>query len=635
MAYIDDPNQQNNQNQMDVFGNQSQTQPQENNQQQEVNVSGSSLAPTTNQPPTQQSPQQRQSQPKGSGMFSDIRKYISANKGAGQQIGQAATQKFTNQASNVGQQIQQQKDKLQQQVQQNEARRQQAQQFATQQIQQAGQVQQPTQQPVQNNVQTSAPTQQQFVTPTEQESQRFQNLLGGKERFDVAQQMDLGKQSMEAKNLQNLAQNVDRGSGRYDLLRQTFGDKRYTRGQQSLDAMLLAGDEQARKNLGQTIRQSSQQLGQDLSQAQRYGREQVGSLQQAQKQFQEQLGTQLQDAFTGVKTGVEERAKQYNVGMQELAKNLSESLKRGNIYEEDLASLGEEGQNYLKSLADQYTAMGTERMGDLSKYLTARNLLGDTVQGQDERMFSDTDLSRIATEQQLARQRALESLKGTKEAERTFLVQDPTQVGGRLDVGKYTGKDIGLLGGEAEGSFQSAREAALKDIQNRIASEATGSESDYYWRRGVHTGYGYQPGERNAREFARQAMENYGQFDTKQLEALYGGEKGILSEMLTDSGSGVQNVDLGKLDTLRSEFQGMRDVAQDVYNPDTRRYETRYSPDATEEQIQRYNDLKRGLSNIDQEGAKSFLDSLRARQQAVQALRSGRFKLGSRGGNEG
>jgi hypothetical protein len=601
-------------------------------------------------------------------MFTDIRKYMKANQGQAQKMGQAATQKFGQQTGAIGQQLQKKQSELQDRIAKNRARAQSAQQFATQQIQQAGQqmpVQQQPQQP--QPAGAPAPEQQapQFQAPTEQDAARFQALQSGQERFDQVQPLDISKQAVRARTLQNIAENVGRGQGRLNLLKQTFGGQnRYTRGQQSLDAMLLAGDEQARADLTQDVAQLGQQLGEDVTGARRQARMDVGALQQEQKTLQEGIGKQLEEAFTGVREDVTGRAQEYNVGLEQLRKNLAESLGQGQIYEEDLAQLGEAGQEYLRGLSDQYTTLGTERMQDLNQYLQARGLLGQAVEGQDQREFTETELSRIASAQQRARQRALEGLGGISDAERTFLSQEADKVGGALDVGKYTGEDVGLLGDF--GSFQTAREAALQDIAGRIGQEAHALDTEYYQHRGQHSGYGYAParGSRDAKTYAQQAIESAGQFDVGQLQALYGSE--VIGDFLSPTEGGLaQTLDAQRAldimttekDKLYSQYGTQKNVRdqltrlQSTIDANPERYSeeglatlAEVNPEekmireaelAQLEQLQGASDQydyihQVGGSGFDPRGAKGFLDSLRARQQAVQALRKGRFGISKR-----
>ena len=347
-----------------------------------------------------------------------------------------------------------------------------------------------------------------------------------------------------------------------------------------------------------------------------------------------------------------------------MRQNLAESLAQGQIYEEDIAQLGEAGQEYLRGLSDQYTTLGTERMQDLNQYLQARGLLGQAVEGQEGREFTETDLSRIATAQQRARQRALEGLGGISEAQRTFLTQEADDIGGALDVGKYTGEDVGLLG--EFGSFQSAREAALKDIQNRIGQEAQALDTEYYLQRGQHSGYGYAParGSRDAKTYAQRALESAGQFDVGQLQALYG--SGVIGDFLSPTEGGLaQTLDAQRAldimttekDKLYSQFGTQENVQNQLANLQSKidANPERYSEEglatlaevnpeekmireaelAQLEQLQgasdQYDYIRQVAgSGFDPRGAAGFLDSLRARQQAVQALRKGRFGIGRR-----
>lgn len=620
MAYIPEDDENTQGSSMNVLANQQDqnamqtTQPA--GQQGDVNVSGGQTSTITPGQPQQSQPQQnqqtRRSQPKGSGMFTDIRKYIKANQGAGQRIGQAATKQFQGQSGQVAQQVQQQRQKLQQQIQANQQGMQQAQQFATQQITQAGQ----------------QPSQQQNVD-------RFRALSTGQERFDRVDPLNLVKQRAQAAQMQRMAQDVESGQGRAQLLKQTFGQpgQRYTAGQQRLDNLLLAGDQGARTQLAQGVRSSAQQTQQQLQEAQQRGQEDIAQQRFAQQQFQQGLGTQLQDAFTGVRTGLEQRAQEYNVGMQDLASRIAEGLGQKQVYEEDLAQLGQAGQDYLRSLGGQYTAYGVGDMqSKLQDLITARNMLGQTVEGQDQRQFTNTELARLAQEEEVARQRALEQLGGISDAQRTFLT-NPEQIG-QLQVGQYTGEDIGLLGSSTETpTFQTAREAALANLKKQYEENVNAANQTYYRATGIHQGYGNDP-RQLARQFARDAFEseqgvtvddmvanlNQGRSDqfTKNLGELY---YQLNPQQAAKYASTVE--------AARQPGESAEDAARRISQ--TYSYGSTAGGQPTFEEYQAAQRYEQGRDLLASGGqAANFIQDVGRRRDLINRLRSGRFTVGRR-----
>src|SRR6056297_748965 len=131
---------------MNVLGEQNQMQqPQEESQtgsQQGINVSGGPSA-TIQGGSAGQASQASQKAPganqkKGSGMFTNLRKYVQANKPQAQKIAGAVTQDFGQEAKKVQQELQTKQKSFQDRVAEQRARQSQAQSFAQQQLEQAG-----------------------------------------------------------------------------------------------------------------------------------------------------------------------------------------------------------------------------------------------------------------------------------------------------------------------------------------------------------------------------------------------------------------------------------------------------------------------------------------------------------------
>lgn len=599
------------------MGQQTQEQEQEQQQVPTQPATGGTIQAGANQP---RQPRGQGRQQVGSGLFTNIKKYVQANRGAGQQIGQTVQQRGQEQAAQIGQQIQQQRQQQAQRVQEGQSKIQGAQQFGQQMIQQAGT--------------------QQFQDP---DVERFQQLRTGQRRFDESvSPLTFSQQARDVGRMQRQAEEAGTEAGRDILLDRTFGEgQQYTAGQRRLDSLLLGTDPTAQQQTVQTLRDVAAQQAQALQEARRGSREDIYGLREAQRGLQEGLQTGLEEAFTGVRSDIEARAAQYDEGMEGLAQNIAEGMRTGQLYEEDIQSLTGPGSEYLRGLVGKYTGFGTGAdLDNILGQLSARGRLGEQV--GDQIVYTDPELQRIATEQEVARQRALERLQGISDAERTFLV-GPEDLTGQLQVGRYTGEDIGLIGDAGQQTFQSAYEQRMSDIQDAIEQKAKEADDHYYWDRGRATGYGWAPrrGTRDAKALAREAIEHdvdISGTDSRLLE-LYGGPAEI-EDLNIDSLQQKQQ----QLEQQRQELAILQ-LRRDLETSGGKTWwgQMDYQP-LSEQDIQRlaeleqinFNEraqiLQRSMNEAQQ--AQSYLDAVEARRQAVAGMRQGRFGLARRSSPE-
>lgn len=556
-------------------------------------------------------PQQQQSgQPKGSGLFTNLRKYVKANTGAGQQMGQAVTKQVGEQASQIGQAVQSQKNKLQQRLQEGQSKIAGAQQFGQQTLQQAG----------------SQPFQDQDVT-------KFQQLSSGQKRFDQVGPANYTQQQLQAQKLNQQAQAAETERGSQELLRQTFGqDQRYTRGQQQLDNLIFGADPNARRQAIEGIRGAAGQTQEQIEQAQLEGRTGIADIRQAQRGLQEGLQTGLQDAFTGVRSGLESRAGDYDAQMRELAQNIAQGLREGQVYEEDLGSLTGEGSEYLRGLVGEYTGLGEGAdVDDIIGQVQARGVLGQEIEGQQ--VYNDPDLQRLATEQEYARQRALEQLGNISEAERTFLT-GPEELLGQLQVGQYTGQDLGLTGDEGQRTFQSAYNERMKQIGGEIDQAVKKADDVYYEDYGVRTGYGYTPtrGSRDAGAIARDVIDSGGQLDLSdpRLAALYNLREGstLAPENYQEKFSNILETNPEIEEILNTLPVESLNDGYGGFGIDSRLNRIWNEVDSgTRRDLKEYGKIKQA-----ERTSQRYQQEIEARKQAIEAMRRGRFGLASRTG---
>jgi hypothetical protein len=302
--------------------------------------------------------------------------------------------------------------------------------------------------------------------------------------------------------------------------------------------------------------------------------------------------------------------------MAALADRIRAGLGEKSFYEEDIAQLGQAGQDYLRGLGGQYTG-AAEGVYDYDKLIGAKGALGQDIEGVEGRQFSETEMSRIATDQQRARQRALESLKGISNAERTFLTQDRDQVGG-LTVGQYTGADLGLTGAD---SFKSARDKRMKDIEQGIADRANQMNKIYYDAYGQHSGYGYAPmvGDRDAEGYAKAALTGAGAYDEAQLRSLYGAVGDTTHAERQEIYDNQQKL----IQERRDLFTAMDDPRSRLTSEEIEQSNIRQAE--IEEELKKSGNIGQFTKEQD------FLDQFKARQAAVQAMRAGKYGIKNRG----
>lgn len=320
MAYLppQDQAQQNQQSELDVFAS-DQQQGQKQEQQQVTQIAtapgGSTIGASAAQPPTAAGAKK---EPKGSGMFTNIRKYIEANKPAAQNITGAVQKNIQSQTGSVAQQIQKQQDEFKQRIAANQSRIQDASQFGQQAIQQAGSGQ-----------------------LTDEDIQRFRNVATGQNTGieDVTPQ-SFAQQDARAQALSGLVRQAQTGQGREELLRRTFGqNQQYTRGQRALDALILQGDQQAGQQLARTAQEATSGLTNTLKQARQQALTDTAQLERDEQALIEQLTSGVGTAKTDLRSNLEKRIEE-NRARVEAAR---EALKEGGklrASQEDLEILG-------------------------------------------------------------------------------------------------------------------------------------------------------------------------------------------------------------------------------------------------------------------------------------------------------
>lgn len=177
----------------------------------------------------------------------NIQSYLRANQGAGQQLAQGIGNQFQKQTNQFGQQVQQAGNQAQSQ---------------------ANPLQQQLGSQAQNVITTSFKNPQDLLNQQDQLAQ-FQKLRDQGYQGDISnvqQNAQTAQQKLQSQlsGIQQQAQGAGTESGRFQLLRNTFGQPQYTQGQQKLDQLFLQAQpgagQQLKSNLSGLTNQAGQQL---------------------------------------------------------------------------------------------------------------------------------------------------------------------------------------------------------------------------------------------------------------------------------------------------------------------------------------------------------------------------------------
>jgi hypothetical protein len=327
MAFIPEEDQDSPESGMNVLANQSQMQqsqgangqPQDatpaSQQTQQISTGPSSTiggapAPIGSQPPQSQGTRKKE----GSGMFTNVRKYIQANKPVAQKMSGAVTGNIQQQAGALQQQVQNKQQQYQQSLGQAQANLQQSQQFAKDTVQKAGSGQ-----------------------LSDQDFMRFHNLSTGKETVVAPEALNVMDQSARASALQNLASRANQESGRQALLKNVFGEnQRYTRGQQNLDALLLGSDPTANKQLVDQVKATTGELTDEIAQARQAALQSTAKAQMEARRMPEELLGMVGTAQDQLQGSVAEQLETRRQQLLQEQQEFNQALASGTLTEDQL-----------------------------------------------------------------------------------------------------------------------------------------------------------------------------------------------------------------------------------------------------------------------------------------------------------
>lgn len=328
-------------------------------QQQQV---GTFNAGTTSSAAPQQKTQPTQ-KPQGSGLFTNIQKFANQNQGLGQQVG-ANVQNQANQASdkftNIQSQFEKQKEGLQGTLQQGQQFQQQLQQ-----------------------------------DPTKiQDVNTFRNLAQGALQQDVQGLSQYGQQAGDVQQkIGQTLQDVGTEQGRFGLLKNMFGGKKYgtgySQGQQTLDQALL------QTQAGDLTNQINAAKAQQLALQDKYNAL-TGNITNAQTELGTQVGD-VQKSLTGTLTEQQKAIQAANEAEKQAAiktlptqyQKLIEEAKKGNYDKATFDQLGLTPILRDLQLTDKFGNTGMFGLGgaDLGQYLKGTSEAD--IAGKDWKQFLD------------------------------------------------------------------------------------------------------------------------------------------------------------------------------------------------------------------------------------------------------
>jgi hypothetical protein len=357
---------------------------------------GASSAPSA--APSQAMPKQQKA---GTGSFSNLKNYLQAAQGGGQQkVAQAATQQVQRLGTGAQKGLQQAQQTFGTQLQAGslagmETAGQEAKDIIGAARGTVYQAPQPAQQQTESAPQqeTSTPPQpttpqpQQYFTPEQQ--QRFAEIINAQYQGPMSlQQGGLYEQAAsKARTAQQAAELTQSAEGRSQLLRDVFGRSRdYSRGASRLDSLLLNASEQGVKQL-QEQAQPALQSQQALQAAQNLSANEAAQRKAAIEQIQSGART----AFTGARSE-EEKA---------VEDRLSKVVENWDQLPEYFRELLKNNEKGALNLSQQEADLLGVRAGEGIYNLTPDQLI-QTSAAERDRLITKNELSRQLALQQLA-----------------------------------------------------------------------------------------------------------------------------------------------------------------------------------------------------------------------------------------
>lgn len=244
-------------------------------------------------PTTNTSPLAPKTAPQGSGMFTDIKKYLDANKGAGEQFAPIVEKKAGSDVEKVRQGIEQSKQNLMGGIAADkntaESNKQQA-------------------MNVLEGIQSASYDNGLNYQPTSEQQNLFQNLYNYTPEKYIAP--SFGSNIAGLKSAQMTPDLLKTPEGRFSLIRQAVNNPTYTRGQNVLDQMLLEQSPSAISNIQRNVGEQAKNVGNLIPTYQNELANQYQTdVQGTTLSAQEAIKNALESNFSNLETSAAERAK--------------------------------------------------------------------------------------------------------------------------------------------------------------------------------------------------------------------------------------------------------------------------------------------------------------------------------------
>lgn len=312
----------------------------------------------------------------------NVQQYLQANQGAGQRLAGGIEQKTQKQAQEVGRGISQ-----------------------------AGEQLQASSRPLEQDLgeQGSQKIQTAFRDPAnilkqQEQLDQFRRLSGRGYEQDIGKVGEVASQQKQALGAQvnQLGQTADLSGtegGRFELLRQTYGQPNYTRGQQRLDQLFLQAQPGAARELRQNLQNIQQQQGQQLNAFDTAAQAKLAALNQLSgaraDEWQRLLsgGTSADLESDITQRGLGDIASSSQARLAEAqeraktAQGIQDRLASRQLSPEEIINLGlQSGQSvydvnmneYLRGTDFNPTLAGAASPEEFARYRALRQLAGDT-----------------------------------------------------------------------------------------------------------------------------------------------------------------------------------------------------------------------------------------------------------------
>ena len=369
MPFVDDPN--DNQENTGVAGAAplSQGTPSQPMQDSENMSQQAASGPAVgSEAPAQQAATNKSAKKASSGMFNNIQKYVNKNRPQAQKMAGAVTSDVSKQAGEIRQAAEAKQAQQNQAIQANKDVMEQNRTFAQGQVDNIMNPIQQTQATQSDTGRglTAEPAQQASTTqtPTEDNQQKFQDLMSGKiQGYNKAQDLNLAQQQNKSAALKSLAQGANTEQGRRNLLGETFQKQgAYTRGQSGLDQLITSGDQAARESLIQGTQATAKGLSDDLGNISQTAAGNLAAQQEQKNQFGEDVTNMATGAGTDIDASLEQSYKDEIERRGNLTGDYSASKAEMEAWKADkLAQLGdvEDWQNIAGQISNSGYDLGS------------------------------------------------------------------------------------------------------------------------------------------------------------------------------------------------------------------------------------------------------------------------------------